>query len=297
MGVVPDTPRTKAIQPVVRSLDGNELDAIWQRRMAAAVALDQAAQHDDLRAAIRGRLRVWRREGSFGERWTAAATYGFVLGGQHIEESLEELRVLGTPSERQLPLADGDVDDHALVVIAGFSIAKLFAFGETEVVLDYLRQWISGPRTSLRALAQSALRQLTTFHGFELDHLAVAVGRNQSAVPERMKMWPLLLSVHVRNPEFTEPIADLLHQLLRREGDMAAKHFLGKWIRQGERNPELLMILADFIPHIVRNEADEHRLKYLLNRLLRDWADPLCPDVADRLRDAIYSNRVGSSIA
>lgn len=287
---------TKSIHPAVWST-GEDPSASWQRRMAAAVALDQAAQHDHLREAIRGRLRSWRREGGFGARWTAAATYGFVLGGQDIEESLEELRVLGTPTERQQPLEDGDAADRALVVITGFSIAKLFAFGETEVVLDHLFRWISGARTSLRALAQSAMRQLVGFYGFELDHLAVVVGRAQSALPERMKMWPLLLSVQVQNPELTEPIAELLRQLLRREGDQVAKQFLGKWIRQSERNAGLLAALADFIPHIVRSETDEYRLTYLLDRLSQDWAEPLRPDVANRLREAILSNRVGSANA
>lgn len=287
---------TKAIYPAILSVE-QDGDALRQINFAAAVALDQAARHEHLRAAVHERLRAWRRGGSFGERYTAAATYGFVLGGEHVEESLEELRVLGTPSERQSALEDGDFDDHALVGIAGYSIAKLFAFGASEVVLDHLLRWISGTRMSLRALAQSAMRQLVTLYGFELDHLALAVGRAQPALPERMKMWPLLLSVHVQNPEFTEPIAELLRQLLRREGDQAARQYLGKWIRQSERNTALLAALADFIPHIVRSEADQYRLTYLLDRLSQDWAEPLRPDVANRLRQAILSNRVGSASA
>lgn len=287
---------TKAIQPAIHPAD-DEPETLRQSRLAAAVALDQAAQHAHLRAAIRGRLRTWRQDDDFGARWTAAATYGFVLGGQQIEESLEELRVLGTPSERRPPLADEEFEDRALVVIAGFSIAKQFAFGANEVVLDHLQRWITGWRTSLRALAQSALRQLVTFRGFELDYLAVAVGREHLAFPEHMKMWPLLLSVHVRNPEFTERIADLLVQLLRREGDQVAKHFLGKWIRLSERNDDLLDALADFIPHIVRDKADQSRLTYLLDRLSKDWAQPLRPDVASRLHQVILSSREGSLIA
>jgi hypothetical protein len=286
----------KAIYPAILSIEDDE-DVLRQHNLAAAVALDHAAQHEHLHAAIHDRLRTWRRSGGFGERYTAAATYGFVLGGEHIEESLEELRVLGTPSERQSALEDGDSGDHALVVVAGYSIAKLFAFGSSEVVLDHLLRWISGSRTSLRVLAQSAVRHLVSFHGFELDHLALAVGRDQPALPERMKMWPLLVSVHVRNPELTEPIAELLRQLLRREGDQAAKQFLGRWVRQSERNTALLAALADFIPHIVRSEADEYRLTYLLDRLSQDWAEPLRPDVANRLRQAILSNRVGSANA
>lgn len=285
---------TKTIYPSVRSR-AEEPEARRQSSLAAAVALDQAAQHEHLRAAIRQRLRFWRRHGGFDERWTAAAAYGFVLGHKHIDESLEELRVLGTPSERQKPLDDDD--DHALVWIAGFSIAKLFAFGAAEVVLDHLRRWIASPRTSLRSLAQSAVRRLVDFYGFELDHLDIAVGQDRSPLPEQMKRWPLLLSVQVQSPELTEPIADLLRQLLSREGDQLAKQFLGRWIRQSERDDELLTVLAGFLRHIIRNDGDEFRLIHLLDRLSQDWAEPLCSDVARRLRDAILSSRVGSSIA
>jgi hypothetical protein len=99
------------------------------------------------------------------------------------------------------------------------------------------------------------------------------------------------------SPELTEPIADLLRQLLSREGDQLAKQFLGRWIRQSERDAELLTVLAGFLRHIIRNDGDEFRLIHLLDRLSQDWAEPLCRDVARRLRDAILLSRVGSSIA
>jgi hypothetical protein len=189
------------------------------------------------------------------------------------------------------------VDDRELVLVAGQSIARLFVFGDTEVALGHLKRWTGGHRASLRALAQSAVRQLATFHGYQLDHLTVSVGRGESAVPERMKMWPLLLSVHKRNPELTAPIAELLHDLLQRAGDRVVKNVLGMWFRRSEHHPQLLTVLADFLPHIVWDEADERRLVYLVDRLAQDWADPLRPDVADRLRAAIRCEQVGRSIA
>jgi hypothetical protein len=72
---------------------------------------------------------------------------------------------------------------------------------------------------------------------------------------------------------------------------------IGRWIRQSERDAELLTVLAGFLRHIIRNDGDEFRLIHLLDRLSQDWAEPLCRDVARRLRDAILSSRVGSSIA
>lgn len=84
-----------------------------QRRLFAAVAMDQAARDERISAAISGRLRYWRRWGSDAEKWTAAATLGYDLGRRSIDSILEELRVLGTPSEQQSAMDDDEDGSHA----------------------------------------------------------------------------------------------------------------------------------------------------------------------------------------
>ncbi|WP_370962221.1 hypothetical protein [Amycolatopsis sp. cg9] len=255
-----------------------------RRRMAAAIALDQAAQDEDLRPAIRARLRRWCRTGSYAARWTTASAHGFTLGRRYATEALNELRILGTPAER--PPTTGP--DDALVVVAGFSIAKLLAFGEIRPVLDCLGRWIRNERTSLRRLALSAIDQLTDLYGFELDYLAISVTGERPELPAAAEKWPLLLTLQWQQPELTEPIADLLRQSLRaRAGGFTAKKLIGKWIRVAERDDECLETLARFLPYAIETESDERRLNHLIEKLREDWVDPLRPEVAARLTEAV----------
>jgi hypothetical protein len=257
-----------------------------RRRMSAAIALDQAAQDEDLRQAIRRQLRRWCRTGTYAARWTAAAAQGFTLGGRYVTESLNELRVIGTPAER--PPTTGP--DEGLIVVAGFSIAKLLAFGEIRPVLDCLGRWIRSERSSLRRLALSAIDQLTDLYGFELAYLHISVGNERPELPAGTQKWPLLLTLQWQQPALTEPVADLLRQSLRaRAGGHAAKSLLGKWIRVAERDDECLETLARFLPYVVDTENDRRRLEHLVEKLREDWADPLRPEVAVRLTEAVHA--------
>lgn len=287
---------TKMIVPGATS-DALSWSVSKRMRHSAAIALDQAAQDDHLRPAIRERLRSWRNNEDHALRWTAAAAHGFALGRRYLDESLNELRILGTPSERKQTMDDRD--DLALVGISGFSIAKLAAFGEAEPVLDRLEQWIRSDRSSLRRLAVFALAHLIDLYGFELDYLAMSVGREERpALPAGAQRWPLLLALQAQDPRLTEPIAGLLRQLLRvREGSWIAKEFLGKWIRSGERDPKFLEVLVDFLPYVVEQESDAYRLTHLVDRMSKDWADPLRDEVVRQLDEAILMARVRSAVS
>ncbi|MEV7096764.1 hypothetical protein AB0M80_28320 [Amycolatopsis sp. NPDC051045] len=259
-----------------------------RRRMSAAIALDQAAQDENLRPAIRRQLRRWCRSRSYPARWTAAAAQGFTFGRRYVTESLNELRIVGTPAEG--PTDTGP--DDGLVWVAGFSIAKLLAFGEIRPVLDCLGGWIRSERSSLRRLALNAIDQLTDLYAFELDHLAVSGGSERPELPAVAQKWPLLLTLQWQQPALTEPIADLLRQALRaRAGGSVAKQVLGKWVRVAERDTECLETLARFLPYVIDTESDRLRLKHLVDRLQTDWADPLRPEVSARLTDAVHARR------
>ncbi|WP_328612531.1 hypothetical protein OHS18_24460 [Amycolatopsis sp. NBC_00355] len=277
---------TKMIRP--HALTGDRGRLLSNRRLWPAIALDQAAQDDELRPAILERLQEWRRSEARSLRWTAAATYGFTLGRRRIDETLEELRVLGTPSESHEPLAESD--DWDVVWISGYSVAKLLAFGRVSEVLGCLRRWLDSDRSSLRRLALRSLRHLTNLYGFELRRLEMASTEDRPALPSGVAQWPLLLTLHSQDPQLTEPICALLRQSLRnREGDALARHFLARWIRCGEQDPVLLDVLAGFMIRLVESQSDAQRLLYLIGRLTKDWADPLEPDVAARLTTAIHS--------
>ena len=267
----------------------------WVRRMSAAIALGQAADGADMRPAIRERLRYWRRYGSPALRWSAAAVHGLATGRWPIEESLDELRILGTPSEQRLPM-DQD-DDLELVWISAYSVARLLAFGEVWPVLDRLKLWIHSERSSVRRLAVYAMAHLIGFYGFELDYLWVSAGSARPLLPEGADRWPLLLALQAQDPGLTEPIADLLRQLFRvREGSIA-RDSLGKWIRAGARDAKCLDVLVGLLPHIVELESDAHRLGNLVDRMRRDWADPLRDEVVKQLDEAILMASVRSVVS
>ncbi|MEQ0565598.1 hypothetical protein ABJI51_41520 [Amycolatopsis sp. NEAU-NG30] len=277
---------TKMIAPNASSDDWDDFQS--SRRRSAAIALDQAARDERVRPAIIERLDQWRRYGTPEHRWTAAATYGFALGRERIFEALEELRVLGTPAERSMPLVPRA--DEEVVWIAGFSVAKLLAFGKVTEVLDHLRRWLASHRSSLRGLALTSLKHLASFYGFELDYLSVSMENDRPVLPYGAERWPLLLALCAQDADVAARISVLLNKALRsREGDTLARFLLARWVRSSERDPALLDVLADFLTGLVAHDGDARRLQYLLNRLTDDWADPLQPEVAARLRTAVQN--------
>lgn len=247
----------------------------------AAIALDQAAEDKKVQPIIDEWLLYWRRAGTREERWTAAATLGYEHGSRSIERTLDELRVLGTPSERQDAL--GTDDDISLVNVASHSVSQLFAFGEVQTVLDRLQQWIGSDRRSLRQLALWTVLHMTDLHGFDLELRVIAAGR-RPPLPRHYERWPLLLALQERDQRLTERFAVLLRCTLRaRDGDWVAKKFLGRWIRAGERDPDCLVALEHFLPTLVETKSDRCRLEHLINRMRKDWSDPLHDEVANRL--------------
>jgi hypothetical protein len=271
---------------MIESAASTDDPTTWQPNWFAAVALDQTARDERMTIAIVDRLKYWRRNGSIAQKWTAAATLGYDLGRRSMGSTLEELRVLGTPSEQQSALDEYGIDH--LVVISAHSMANLLAFGEVQPVLDRLNEWTGSERQSLRELAWWAVRFLIGLHGFDLDLLWNSAGRAERPLPRTRERWPLLLALQDADPRYTKQIAELLRWGLRgRRGDYVAKHLFGPWVRAAEKDVECLRALACFLPHLVHSEADANRLHYLIIRLRRDWSDPLNDEAATLLAAAV----------
>jgi len=271
---------------VIHPLASQEGKDAEQKRKFAAVVLDQAARDRRITEGVYERLEAWRRHGVQSQRWTAAAALGYDLGLRRIESALEELRVLGTPSE-QRPVLD-DWMDRTLVDVTGKSVANLLAFGEIRAVLNRLALWSTSDRQSLRELAWSSMIHLIHLFGYELDHVTRLPGRAERPRPKGRDRWPLLLVLVEEDPELAVPIAALLRWgLRRRRGDFVAKEFLGPWIRVAEKDDECLHALTRLIPLLVCDRNDEGRLLHLVRRLRSDWCDPLDNHLADALDHAI----------
>ncbi|MBN6042025.1 hypothetical protein [Amycolatopsis sp. 195334CR] len=259
----------------------------WQRKMFAALALDQAGQDGELRAAIDERLCEWRRRGLWGERWTAAAAWGFTLGRESPERAFEELRVLGTQSELRVPVDEDEAADVVLMHIAGRSLARLLAGGAVREALARIEVWNTSGRSSLRRLAVTSLAYAANLDSYELAYLQLPVS-GRSVMRPGSERWPLLLVLQADDPGLTEPIANLIRGLLRStEGERTAREFLRKWFRAAEFDAECMGVLVKFLPNVVHDQNDTQRLCYLIEWTRTSWEDPLRDDVAKDLVAAV----------
>lgn len=266
-------------------------ETIGPRRFAA-IALDQAAQDGRTRSAVLSFLRRWRREGGEAARWTTAAALGYGLGLEHIETTLNSLRILGTPDE-SLPALEGPTDPGVMVTAVSRSLCQLLAFGAVEPVLTTLTDWLVHHRTSMRALARSAVRRLISRRGFHSTYLEESGSRERAATRSSHERWPLLLALQYDDPRLAEPIAELLRRTLRGRGSDAITDRFRGWIRTGCDDPTCLAALHEFLPLLVQTPDDAARLTHLITVLRYEWAEPLQPDVADSLEAAIRSADTG----
>ena len=253
------------------------------RRYFAAVALDQAAREPALADVVRRLLKKWRRGSDLALRCTAAAALGLDLGLTAIEETLEELRILGTPQETS---DDGELDTDGgdLLYVAGRSIARLFSQREERHVIHVLEHWIGHERSSVRLLATQAVLLMA--------HESRATGPDghdeadvDAHVSDPRSTWPVLLEVAQRDPVLAGPLALLLRATIRsRPGNRLTEGALGRWMSKAQEDAELLATLEAFLPRMIVDRSDASRLRYLIERRRHDWAEPLSTEIADRLR-------------
>jgi hypothetical protein len=272
--------------------DGEE-ESWAERRIFAAVALDQAATNALVRETVMDILRSWRRSQNTALRWSAAVALGYELGRGDIDRALDELRVIGTPQETA-DLQDGEDHDDKweLIWVAAQSLARLFAWGARDAVLYRLTEWLD-PRgkRSLQLLAQQAVIILAGLRVSAVAEAAVLRPDTSEVDTGRPGRWPLLAAVIADDPQLSTPVADLLRATLRGPGRLFTEDAIGRWMRVACDDDTLLTELERFLPVVIADEADRARLLHLVRRLRRSWADPLPPDIADRLEAALNCRR------
>jgi hypothetical protein len=257
-------------------------DRHLRRRRFAAVALDQAARDPALADPVARLLKRWRRSEEVTLRWTVASALGLDFGLATIDETLEELRILGTPQEMT---TGDDLDDDGwdLVFVAGSSIARLFSRGAERPVVRVLERWIRHDRSSLRLLAIQAVLLLA-----DQSRATVPVGVCEADadahVDDPRSSWPVLIEAARRDPVLAGPLALLLRGAIRsRPGGRPIEKVLGRWIGKTQEDAEFLAALEDFLPLLVIDGGDRNRLRYVVERRRHDWAEPLRPEIAARL--------------
>ncbi|GGM70184.1 hypothetical protein GCM10011609_02350 [Lentzea pudingi] len=255
------------------------------RRRFAAIALDQAARDERMADAVFERLQEWRRYGSEAQQWTAAAALGYDLGLHRIDKALRELHVLGTPSERRSVLPENGYSD--LVHAAARSIANLLAFGAVSSVLARLADWTRSNRQSVRDLARWTVAYLVFWCGHSRNVLVQRAGRDRMGTEDK-KRWPLLLTLLEENPQHTCDVSELVRWGLRgRDQGEVVQGLFRQWIHAAEKDDACLDALVAFMPHLIAGHGDLRRLQHLVERMRRDWSDPLDEDIALVLESSI----------
>jgi hypothetical protein len=188
------------------------------QRMAAAVALDQAARHPRMRSVVRSILRNWVRGHADAERWTAAAALRYDIGLQDVDRSLDDLRIVGT-WEQRVSMAPSD-----LLTVACRSAATLFGAGQVEPVLRHIRGWLLDRRCNYLALG--TILCIMTTRARDADPEAYGI-------PGDRLPWPLVVALHARDTKLGGDLADLIWQGLRRApAQEIGIDVLSRWARQ-----------------------------------------------------------------
>ncbi|MGZ3144276.1 hypothetical protein ACVDFE_20240 [Lentzea chajnantorensis] len=260
-----------------------------QRRRFAAIALDQAARDERMSAAVFERVQAWRRDGNEHQQWTAAAALGYDLGLSRIDDALRELRVLGTPAERRRTVQEPDA--RGLAFVAGQSIANLLAFGAITTVLRQLAEWTRSDRQSVRQLARASLYWLIQLREYDRGMLILSAGRDDRLGTADREDWPLLLALLEQDAAHTRQVADLVRWALRsRDPSEEVQHQFRRWVFAAEKDESCLRALTAFMPRLVVGRDDFRRLQHLIDRMRRDWSDPIDETTALALENSIHAH-------
>jgi hypothetical protein len=279
-----------------------------RRRQFAAIAMDHAARDEHLDKVVRSILRRWRRSDDPALRWTAACAYGYDLGARNAALAFEELRVLGTPGELRPSHRKFKPEkfflEESVFHASGEAIVNMFGWGAHREVLAMLHEWSVDPRWSVRLLALQAVvclipKVVATIGTPEIGGVHVESGRARSAEPlldaadrvERAR-WPILIALHGRHSELQRQGAEMVRFALRsRDQKVVLNQFKDIYFAADDFRDSLPAVEA-FLPLVITEESDRGRLLGLLHRMRDAWADPLSPDIADRLEDVIRGIRV-----
>ncbi|MEV5596707.1 hypothetical protein [Streptomyces sp. NPDC052496] len=239
------------------------------QQMAAATALAETARDPQVRPAVRGLLRGWARGDDEAACQIAAFAHGYGMVAGSVAGSLDELAYIGCRE-----------DDDDAAEVASYSVVRLLAGPEPEVVLRRLARWLGDRRRIRQDLAlMVVLRALST----RTSHLWGLQG--DSAVLESYGSWPLAAALAAAHPDRAPWLADLVHEALNTaRAGAAALEETGGWMRRAAKDERQLDVLCGFLPLLVTGRRDRDRLLLLVARLERDSDEPLAPRAAARMR-------------
>jgi len=252
-----------------------------RHRLVAAVALDAASSNRDVQPVVREILGGWCRNGTRSLRWTGATALGYDVGLIDPDKSLKDLHAIGS------------WNDGALAPVASWAVARIFARGGIQPVLDVLDSWLGDQRRLVRDLALRTILRIAALKAADLEDPEISGtgdGQRRRRLGSR-DQWPPLVAITDEDPGLLDPLADLVWQAARSAAAQAPSlEVLAGWIRAGQKDRSCLGPLGRFLALLGDDESDRARLLHLVGVLRRDRDEPLPADVADRLARAIEAN-------
>jgi hypothetical protein len=251
-----------------------------RNRLVAAIALDAASVNSDVLPVVQEIVDDWCRKGNAEQRWTGATALGYDLGMRDIDKSLRSLRTVGCGGEMRLAAQ------------ASWAVARIFARGGIEAVLDAVAGWLADDRRPVRDFGLWVVMRIADLKAGSADADLASAARHVSA--ERLADradWPLVVALADENPKLLDPLVDVLWKATQvasaQEQSLAV---LGRWIRTCAKDSSCIGAVGRFLALLGDSETDRDRLVYLIGVLRSDRDEPLSGEIADRLVTTIKTN-------
>lgn len=245
-----------------------------RHQLFAAIAADQAARSEPVRAAIRSRVRDWGRSGGSELRRTAAMAHGYGRVAGSVAASLGELRRIGV------------WEDGRLLNVAGFGVVQLLGGRDPQAVLDRIADWLQAERRDEMDLGLVSVIRMAHSRTDEVWDPEV------SDDLEPYAGWPLPIALATAHPGLAEPLAGLIRRALgtprSRESTLTA---VADWAARANQDGRLDS-LVQFLPRLIGRPDDADRLRWMVRRLVYDPSDPMPKEVARRIWFSLEEEKV-----
>ncbi|MFI6703586.1 hypothetical protein ACIBJC_32350 [Streptomyces sp. NPDC050509] len=248
------------------------------QQMSAATALAEAAREPSVQPAVAALLKEWAKSGHEELLTTAVLAHGYGMAAGSVAASLDALAKVAVRAHDDTDSAH----DTDILNDASFSVARLLAGPEPEVVVQRLDTWLRGTRRGPANLALmtviKALRTRTTFL-WGLHDMP-----DFEAHGKRMLVSALLET----NPELTGRLASLVRRALATpRAGAATQDALALLLPQAAADSHQLDFVCRLLVRLAEERRDRDRLRHLLARLVKDPDEPLDKSAARTMWDAV----------
>ncbi|MER6322792.1 hypothetical protein [Streptomyces coelicoflavus] len=246
-----------------------------RRGLFVATALQVVLEDPQTGEAVRALVRSWARSGRGNLRWTAAVALSWGTAARTVGEALTALGGIGTR------------DDGALRFVAAQGVAHLAGFTTDREPLTRIRSWLNDSRQQHQNLGLASTLLLADLTVEHVWNPAEELGGRER--------WPLALAICATRPDLAAEVAGLLWTALcTSRSYRRALDILAGWLRTCRGKAWEGDVLR-FLPLLILGEDDRQRLTWLIGELCQDPDEPLEPEHAHRLLQAVQASPAGGA--